>query len=184
MHQVGLYSAAYKVTNLLEAFPLMVMGTIYPLMSRYASEDLDKLRSLYKKSVFYLGLLAVPMGIGITLLAPIIVRLLFGAQFAEADRALMILVWSTVFLYLALSGGNLLISMGKEKVSLYLNMVGAGLSIALNFLLIPMMGFVGAALATTATYLVILIGVSLASYFSLHAVTSIPAVVKVKDAKI
>jgi O-antigen/teichoic acid export membrane protein len=184
MQQVGLYSAAYKVTNLLEAFPLMVMGTVYPLMSRYASEDLDKLRSLYKKSVLYLGLMAVPMGIGITLLAPFIVRILFGEQFAGADRGLMILVWSTVFLYLALSGGNLLISMGKEKVSLYLNMIGAGLSIALNFLLIPMMGFVGAALATTATYLFILISITLASYLALHTVQSGMDLVGAKNAKV
>ncbi len=164
LHQVGLYSAAYKVTNLLELFPLMMMGTIYPLMSRYANEDLEKLRDLYKKSVFFLGIVAVPMGIGITVFASFIVRLLFGAHFAGAAQGLMALVWSTVFLYLAISGGNLLISMGREKISLVLAMLGMGLNIGLNFALIPNIGFIGAAFATTATYFFLLLSSSLAVY--------------------
>jgi O-antigen/teichoic acid export membrane protein len=182
MQQVGLYSAVYKVTNLLELFPLMVMTTIYPLMSQYANEDLDKLRDLYKKSVLYLGIVAVPLGIGITVFAPVIIRLLFGAQFAGADRALMVLVWSTVFLYLALSGGNLLISMGREKINLVLNMMGAGLNIALNFMLIPSMGFVGAAFATSVTYLFILVSISLASYLVLYSAPMDTTLARVKDA--
>jgi O-antigen/teichoic acid export membrane protein len=182
MRQVGLYSAVYKVTTLLELFPLMVMATVYPLMSRYASEDLEKLRELYKKSVLYLGIIGVPLGICVTIFAPIIVRLLFGSQFAGAERGLMALVWSTVFLYLALSGANLLISMGREKVNLALNIVGAGLNIGLNFLLIPSMGFIGAALATSATYLFILVSISLASYLVLSPEPLDATLAKVKDA--
>ncbi len=162
LHQVGLYSAAYKVTNLLEMFPLMVMGTIYPLMSQYAGEDLGRLRVLYKRSVFYLGLVALPMGLGITLLAPVIIRLLFGAQFFGAGRGLMVLVWSTVFLYLALSGGNLLISMAKENVNLLILALGVVVNIGLNVLWIPIMGFVGAALSTVITYSIIFVGTTIA----------------------
>jgi len=162
LRQVGLYSAAYKVTSLLEAFPLMIMGTIYPLMSRYAHEDLGRLRALYKKAVLYLGVVAVPMGIGIMLLAPAIIRILFGVQYSGADKGLMVLVWSTVFLYLAISGGNLLISLGKEKVNLSILALGALVNIGLNLLWIPIMGFVGAALSTAITFLIVLIGTTTA----------------------
>jgi len=158
LQQVGLYSAAYKVTNLLEAFPLMIMGTIYPVMSRYASEDPGMLKKLYKKCLLYLGMIAIPMGICITLLAPVIVRLLFGAKFIGADRGLMVLVWASVFLYVALVAGNLLISLGREKINLLLLIPGAVLNITLNLLLIPTWGFVGAACSTTATFLWLLIG--------------------------
>ena len=165
LRQVGLYSAAYKVTNLLEAFPLMIMGTIYPLMSRYASEDPGMLKKLYKKCLLYLGMIAIPMGICITLLAPVIVRLLFGAKFIGADRGLMVLVWATVFLYFSISGGYLLISAGKEKVNLAILALAALANIALNLLWIPTMGFVGAALSTAITFLIILIGVIVAVQF-------------------
>lgn len=183
LEQVGLYSAAYKVTNLLESFPLMVMGTLYPLMSTYARQDLDKLRALYKRSVFYLALVALPIGIGVTALAPVIVRLLFGAKFIGAEQGLRVLVWSTVFLYMALSGGNLLISLGREKINLLLNSLGAGLNITLNMLLIPSMGFVGAALATTGTHLFILMGISVGSYLALYSASTEPTLVAERDAK-
>ncbi len=114
--------------------------------------------------MFFLGIVAVPMGIGITVFASFIVRLLFGAHFAGAAQGLMALVWSTVFLYLAISGGNLLISMGREKISLVLAMLGMGLNIGLNFALIPNIGFIGAAFATTATYFFLLLSSSLAVY--------------------
>jgi len=170
LYQVGLYSAAYKVTNLLEAFPLMIMGTIYPLMSRYAKEDPERLRALYKKSVLYLGVAAVPMGLGITFFAPAIVQLLFGAKFIGADRGLMVLVWSTVFLYFSISGGNLLISMGKEKINLVILSFGAFVNIGLNLIWIPTMGFVGAALSTAITFFAILVGVTIAVQVCLHRI--------------
>jgi len=170
LQQVGLYSAAYKVTNLLEAFPLMIMGTIYPLMSRYAKEDPERLRALYKKSVLYLGVAAVPMGLGITFFAPAIVQLLFGAKFIGADRGLMVLVWSTVFLYFSISGGNLLISMGKEKINLVILSFGAFVNIGLNLIWIPTMGFVGAALSTAITFFAILVGVTIAVQVCLHRI--------------
>ena len=94
----------------------------------------------------------------------------------------MVLVWSTVFLYLAISGGNLLISMGRENINLVLNMIGAALNITLNLLLIPSMGFVGAAFATTATYLFILTGISAASYRVLYAAPVPATLTRVKDA--
>jgi len=161
LREVGLYAAAYKVTSVLEAFPAMIMGTVYPLMSRYASEDVERLRALYRKSVSYLSLVALPMGIGITVCAPVIVRLLFGANFMGAERGLTVLVWSTVFLYVAISGGNLLISVGKEKVNLLILAVGALTNIGLNLLWIPALGFVGAALSTAISFLVILVGTTI-----------------------
>lgn len=184
LHQVGLYAAAYKVTNLLETFPLMVMGTIYPLMSRYAAEDVEKLRELYRNSVIGLGAVALPLGIGTTFFAPAIITILFGEAFAGAERALAVLVWSTVFLYVAINGGNLLISMGKEKVNLWLNAVGAGLNIALNLWLIPGMGYVGAALATTMTYLFILIGMAVGSHMALYSTPLAAGLARVKDAQV
>lgn len=163
MHQLGLYSAAYKVTGFLEAPPLMIMGVIYPLMSRYAREDSDKLRVLYKKSTLGLALVALMIGLVVTVFAPTIVRLMFGHQFAGTDRCLRVLVWATVCLYAALSGGNLLISMGKELVGLSIVASAALINVLLNLLWIPLWGFVGAALATTLAYFFILVTTTVAA---------------------
>jgi O-antigen/teichoic acid export membrane protein len=157
LHQVGLYAAAYKITNLLEAFPLMLMGTIYPVMASYARDDHARLRDLYRKSVKYLALLALPLGAVVTAAASVIVRIVFGAAYSEAGRALSILVWSTVFLYLAISGGNLLISIGRERLNFLITGTAAVINILLNLLWIPRLGYIGAALATAVTFFVIFV---------------------------
>lgn len=152
LRQVGLFSAAHKVTNLLEALPLMVMGTLYPVMSRYAKEDPGRLQSLYRKSALALGGAGVAIGITVTFLSPIIIRLLFGSRFAGAEKGLAILIWSTASLYPAICGGNLLISLGMERINLWINASAAVLNLGMNLLLIPRFGFVGAAVVSAATY--------------------------------
>jgi O-antigen/teichoic acid export membrane protein len=181
--QVGLYAACYKVTNLLETLPLMIMGTLYPLMSRYAQNDLTKLRTLYLRSALYLGAVAIPIGVSVTLFASQIIFLLFGNKFAPAALGLRILVWSTVFLYVGLCGGNLLISIGQEKINLLMNIIGTAINIGMNYLLIPSKGFVGAAIATSVTYFIILLGVTLTSYQSLYNTNGRARLPKVSDAK-
>lgn len=158
LHQLGLYSAVYKVTNLLESLPLVMMATLYPVMSRYAeAENKDALRKLYQKCLLLLGGLALPMGIGVVLFARPIVELCFGAEFLQAAAGLQVLIWATVFLYPAISAGNLLISLGKEKSNLVINVFAALSNIVLNFFWIPRYGFVGAAAATAVSYFFILI---------------------------
>jgi len=164
LREVGLYAAAYKVTILLEALPLMIMATVYPLMSRYAVEDPGRLRALYRNSVLLLGLAGVPLGIAVTLIAPQIVRVVFGTQFAGAAPLLTVLVWATVLLYLAISGGNLLISMGHERLNLAILAAGAVVNVALNLYWIPTAGALGAAWATTVTFFIILLATTCAAW--------------------
>lgn len=155
--ELGLYSAAYRVIGMLEAFPLMVMATVYPLMSRYAENDFMRLKRIYYKSLAFFSVLAIPMGLGVTYFSLLITRILFGEAFVNAASSLSVLIWSSVFLYLAITGGNLLISIGREKYSLWIHVISAISNVVLNFILIPMFGAVGAALATVISFGIIFI---------------------------
>lgn len=169
LHQVGFYSAAYKITNLFEMLPLIVMSTVYPIMSRYAKANREALKDLYEKSVLYLGSFGLLTGGIVCMAAPWILSSVFGNQFKESALALRVLVWSSVFLYFAIAGGNLLISLGKEKINLAVTGAAAALNIGLNLLLIPRYGYVGAACATTLTFFFILVSTTVASYKILYS---------------
>lgn len=157
LEAVGLYSAAYRITNMLEKFPLFVMVTLFPIMSRLAAADPARLRDVYRKAVARLVLLGLPLGTAVTLTAPRLLALVFGDEYSVAGGALQFLVWSTVCLYVALVGGNLLISVGRERDSLLALVAGAAVNVGLNFLLIPRRGIEGAAIATAVSFAVILI---------------------------
>jgi O-antigen/teichoic acid export membrane protein len=103
----------------------------------------------------------------------------FGSEFLETVPALRVLVWSTVAMYLAITSGNLLISMGRERINLLLNFCGAVLNVALNFWFIPAWGFVGAAWATTITFVFVLVGVSVASAWALRSAAPREAIVQI-----
>jgi O-antigen/teichoic acid export membrane protein len=153
---VGLYAAAYRVTNTFETLPLLVMGSIYPLLSRYA-EDPSRLRRVYWESLRYLAVLGLAAGAAVTWLAPVLVRLLFGAEFLPAIPALRILIWSSVAVCAFLTSTNLLISLRRERSLLVVYVLAAGVNFALNLTFIPSFGINGAAAATVASYAFVLV---------------------------
>lgn len=119
--------------------------------------------------------IALPTGIIITVSAPLITHLFFGAAFIQAYHGLRVLIWASVFLYIALPAGHLLISTGHEKINLYLNMIAAALNITLNWILIPHMSFVGAAAATACCYFFLMVGTRFAAWKILK---TLPAAVR------
>ncbi len=158
LHEVGLYAAVYRVTSFFELLPLVIMGTAYPLMSRFAREDRARLNSFYKKLSGLLVLTGLAGGVLIFLFAGPIIQLVCGTAYLRAVDGLRIHIWASVCLYAALAGGNYLISTGKEKVNLWIQMAAASVNVALNLFWIPAWGFVGASAATTAAFAVILFG--------------------------
>lgn len=154
---VGLYSAAYRVTNLLERFPILVMATLYPVMSKLAVEDWPRLRQVYHRALWQLGAMALPMGVVTWLAAPWLLAALFGEDYRAAAPALRYLVLSTACLYFAMTGGTLLNSVHRSRDNVVALGAGALINVALNVVLIPSRGIQGAAMATAASYAVVLL---------------------------
>jgi O-antigen/teichoic acid export membrane protein len=155
IRDVGLYSAAYKITSLLEAFPLLVMTVAYPVLARLAKENAGELRGFYRRTSLILAAFGVAVGAACTLLAARFLPLLFGARFDGAVPTLQVLVWASVCVFASLTAGNLLIAAGRERISLVVSVAGVAVNISLNLVLIPRYGTMGAAIATVAAFIVI-----------------------------
>ncbi|MCF2208634.1 polysaccharide biosynthesis C-terminal domain-containing protein [Halobacterium salinarum] len=101
-----------------------------------------------------------------------IIQTLFGNEYASGSLALIVL---TVGFYIhAILGlnGTTLTSIGRTRLILLDNIAAAGLNIGLNFWLIPRYDFIGAAISTTASYILINILYSIQLYY----VRSIPPI--------
>lgn len=175
LEDVGLYSAAYRITNMLEKFPLLVMATLYPIMSRLATADRDRLREVYRRTFAHFAAAGIPIGLAMTAVAPYLTAWLFGEEYRAAGNALRFLIWSTVCLYLALAGGNLLISVGRARENLLALAAGAAVNIGLNVVLIPRFGIAGAAFATAVSFLIVLLITVIAVERVLRAPAPVPA---------
>jgi O-antigen/teichoic acid export membrane protein len=77
--------------------------------------------------------------------------LTYGAGFAGSIITLQIMIWTLVFTSTNYLLANLLISMDKQKLDMASSGLCAIVNIALNLILIPMLNYNGAAIATVAT---------------------------------
>jgi O-antigen/teichoic acid export membrane protein len=156
IEDVGLYGAAYRVTSMLEKFPLFVMATLYPIMSRLAVEDVARLREVYVRAIWRFAAIGVILGAAVAIAAPALLASVFGEPYRAAAPALRWLVCATGCLYLAMTGGNLLIASGRARDNAVALAAGAAANAGLNVVLIPSRGIEGAALATAASFAIVL----------------------------
>ncbi len=98
---VGWYNAAYRLVLVLLFIPNAYFISVFPVMSKFYVSSRESLKFIYEKSVKYMALLAVPMGVGTSLLADRIMPLIFGAEYSHSIIALQILVWSLVFIFVS-----------------------------------------------------------------------------------
>ncbi len=154
---VGWYNAAYRMVLVLLLIPGSLISAIYPVMSKFHETSRDSLRLAFIKSFKYLTILAIPIGIGITLLAKKLILLLYTQDYANSVVALQVLVWSSVLIFMSQPIGTLLNCINKQITITYITGFCVVLNILLNLILIPRYSLVGASVATVATELFSLI---------------------------
>ena len=153
----GLYGFAYKIPNL-----LMLVSTLFTeawQLSAVADAGSGTERSRFFARVFrgYQGILCIGAS-GIILFCRLFVSILDGSgsgAYYPAWKYIPILVIATVYSCLAGYMGSIYMVVKKSAQNLYTTLAGALANLALNALMIPLMGVNGAALATLLSYLLI-----------------------------
>jgi O-antigen/teichoic acid export membrane protein len=97
-------------------------------------------------------LVGCALGIGLVVVSPILVPLVYGADFKESVPALMALVPGIVTLAWARGIGAYFVRRDKPLLVSLLAFGAVAVNVALNLLLIPLWGIVGASLASSVAY--------------------------------
>jgi O-antigen/teichoic acid export membrane protein len=88
--------------------------------------------------------IAIPM----TFMSDWIVTFLYGEAYSKAGDVLMIHIWAGVFVGLGVASSKWFVNENLQLYSFYRTLSGAILNIGLNYILIPIYGVIGAAIAT------------------------------------
>jgi len=150
---VGWYNAAYKLIVVILFIPSVLNMTIFPVMSRLYVKSEDSLRYVYEKYFKYMAIIAIPMGVGTTLLANKIILLIFGSQYTPSVVALQILIWSSVIIFLSGAFTILVQTSNKQMVVTQITAVNVVLNVVLNLILIPHFSYIAASVVTVVTEL-------------------------------
>jgi O-antigen/teichoic acid export membrane protein len=154
---VGLYQVAVPLSALVLylAHAASVVATPITselLMLKKKKELKNGIEILHK----YLFLAVVPIAAVLIAFPEIFITNLFGNKFLGATTALRILAAGAVFYTLAYSNLSILFGLGKPKYNTLVMLATAGVNIILDIILIPKYGIIGAASATTTSYLLLL----------------------------
>ena len=149
---VGLYSAAVRLTEIFNIIPLALMTSILPLMSKYYDVSKNNFDRIYQLSFKYLLIFIIPVAFGISIFSDNIASFLYGKGFLSSGPALRILIWAEIFVFLGVVNNSILIAARKQKIDPIFTGVSAFVNIVLNFILIPKLGIVGAAIASLVSY--------------------------------
>jgi O-antigen/teichoic acid export membrane protein len=145
---VGLFSAPYKILQALNVLPQTISLPLFPIYARLAKESSDELFAAYERTLRLLVAGSVPFALLLAVFSPSIVFVLFGSSFQESHAALEILSLTLLFLFPTSQFIYLFSALGKQHFYTSASLVGLAANVALDFLLIPKLDFVGAALAT------------------------------------
>jgi O-antigen/teichoic acid export membrane protein len=156
--EVGFYTLAYRIFELLAVLPAIVMTSVFPLLSRYLPEARDAAGRILDATADLFVALAAPIAAGGLVLAPELVRLVAGDAFAGAATPLRLLLCAAGAAWVSGLLGYALIAADRRREVLLLSLVALGVNVALNLALVPSRGADAAAAVALGSEVLILAG--------------------------
>lgn len=152
---VGYYSAATAISSMWIFVPSAIISSFRPVIMEIKRGGnnalyLRRLEQLYSAVIW----LCILVSASIAVLARPAVVLLYGTSYLGAIGALRIMIWSETFAMIGSARGIWILSENKNKYVKYYLFIGAAVNLLLNASMIPLMGVIGASLATLITQIV------------------------------
>lgn len=155
---VGLYTLAYRIMELTAAFGTAFLASTFPVLSRYVAARDSRLRQALQEIWDLVVCASVGVAAGGAIVAPGLVELAGGREFAGSGTPLQILLLAGGLAWINGVFGYALIAKERQLSALWLGLVALGLNATLNLLLVPEYGIVAAAWVTAGCEVVILVG--------------------------
>lgn len=149
-YSVGIYSVSTKIYAIVKNVLSAVLMVTIPRFAFYVGKNLkNDYYSLLRKITNSLIVLGVPIVVGLILLSKEAILIIAGEKYVDSQISLIILSLTILFsIFSTLFNQCVLLPYKRETVFLKSSIVSALLNICLNFVLIPYIGEVGAAITT------------------------------------
>ena len=151
--ETGWYNAAFKWVEVLALLVASIRSALFPTLSRVYSDPGNQFQSICKEAVRYLFLIGLPLTVGTFVLAPELVKLLYGDLYEMTVQILQIMALGFFLICVNEFAIFLLLSADRFSEVLKIVFLGSVLNIVLNILAIPKWGVIGAAAVAGLTEL-------------------------------
>ncbi|MBC8378500.1 MAG: flippase [Planctomycetes bacterium] len=148
---VGQFSVASKITELAIFIPMVIAQTVTPLLVKAHQEDLARYHAKRQQFMDIMVWSAIAMATAMSAIAAPAIRILYGEKYLGAIPVLQIMAWKAVFMALFSASGQMILIENLQRFVAVRNVIGCIVSVGLNYVLIPVWGIVGSAVATVLT---------------------------------
>lgn len=158
LEAVALYNIAFPTSKILTYFPTAIGNLIWPLASELWTKnrkDLLKagLEALYKYSM----VIMIPLVFVMFSFSDLVISILFGKQYLMAETPMRVLLIGAIFMTIYSINVYFTTGIGKPEIQTKIFYIAALFNLVGNIALIPVLGVIGAALTTSASYLLMMV---------------------------
>lgn len=153
--QVGIYASAFSIIALLNQIQVTFLNFWIPVAYEHYKKDKDN-KEFFVRVFEVVTIIMFLIAIGIVLFKDIIV-LLLGEQYRQASFIVPFLTFMPVMNTISEVTVMGIGFKKKTQYHIYITLICSIINIIINFVLVPKMGGVGAAIATGITYIVFFI---------------------------
>ena len=155
--EVGIYTAASVIAMLLSRLLIMPVNSILSPMvaTEFGTGRIDNIRHLYLTSTRWLCYAVTPIASLIIIARNPIMGLFGNAFILEGGGALLMLTIGQYVNCITGIAGTVLVMTGRQKLELWANVSALSINIALNLILIPRLGMIGAAASSMISQVLI-----------------------------
>lgn len=156
MYQVGIYGANYKLAVLMNMFIQAFRYAFEPFFfSRSSSASTDDPK-LYASVMKYFVIFGMIIFLGMTLYIDI-VKMLIDQGYHEGLKVVPVILIANLFFGIFFNLSIWYKIKDLTRYGAYIALIGAGITLLLNFFLIPLMGYMGSAIAVLVCFMVMMV---------------------------
>jgi len=149
---VGVYSVAVILSQFLWLIPDSIQKITYPIISEYHGKKRnEEINQIVTKTMRYTTCILITIGIIALIYSKYAIELIYGDSFGESIKPFRILLIGTIIFGVVKSISSVFAAIGRTDLFAKIPIISAIINVLLNFLLIPIYGITGAAIATATS---------------------------------
>lgn len=150
--EAGIYSAASRLSEAWYFVPNILMTALLPFLVKLRADSREAYEKRLQDTLDACSMLAFLLAICVTIFSRQIINLFYGEAYSAAALILSIHIWSGIFVFMRQVLSKWFIMEDLYAFSLISQVCGAVVNVLLNYLMIPILGGVGSAVATLISY--------------------------------
>ncbi len=164
----GIYNTAYRLIFMLLIISNFASMALFPVMSKLYVSSKNKLQELYEHALNTIIIIGIPATVGLWMIAPELILLIYGDQFTDSIFILQLLAWLLLIVCIHQLIGTVLTASDRQHKRTKCQWIAAICNIVGNAILIPTIGIKGAAIATllSESILVLLLAYEVKQYLT------------------